>query len=73
MALGGNVTNGSEERPGVSLPNPVWCKKCAFSHGDDVWSDRPDKAYCKVYTHEIGIIKPFSVLYGGECEFFLEG
>lgn len=73
MALeGGNVSNSKEEMLGVHQPNPVWCRKCAFSHGDDKWSDSPEKAYCKVYTHDIGIIKPASVSYGGKCEFYLE-
>lgn len=73
MAKGGNVTNSSKEILGVHHVDPVWCRKCAFSHGDDKWSDSPEKAYCRVYTKEIGIIKPVSVQFGGECEFFMEG
>ncbi len=67
----GNVSNSVNETLGVHLPNPVWCRKCAFSHGGDIWSDSPEKSYCKIYTREIGIIKPASVLYGGKCQYFM--
>ncbi len=53
--------------------NPKYCKTCVFRKGKPPFADSPMKAYCAVYTREIGIQKPDSVYYDGEeCKYYME-
>lgn len=60
------------EEPLVATPvcSDVVCIGCRFAHGEPPWADAPNKAYCKVYRREDGLIKPSSVLFKSvSCEF----
>ncbi len=49
-------------------------KTCIFSKGDPPFEDRPEKAYCMIYSREQGVGKPYDVYYeGGLCEFYNDG
>ena len=63
----GNVTEPLHI--GCTHPNPVYCKKCAFSHGSTT-AIAPIKPHCLMYPPD-GSLKPRSVLFEGkECVFF---
>lgn len=62
------------ERWGCNTINPKFCKTCIFSKGDPPFEDRPEKAYCMIYSREQGVGKPYDVYYeGGLCEFYNDG
>lgn len=59
---------------GCKKINPKFCKMCIFSKGDPPFEDRPEKAYCMIYSREQGVGKPYDVYYeGGLCEFYNDG
>lgn len=58
---------------GCTHPNPVYCKKCAFSHGESPFENAPVKSNCLMYPHNNGSgqLKPREVYFEGkECVFF---
>lgn len=62
-----------DEKSGYLKRNPVWCKTCKHSHGDNAFENKPEKAYCIVYNRNRGIMKPDEVLFfGKECKYYEE-
>ena len=57
-----------------SLPiNPESCKNCKFQNGPPPFADKPNKAYCIIYSKELNMPKPDSVYHFGEkCKYFEE-
>ena len=62
----------SEGENGACLGiNPKYCLTCIFAHGDPPFEDRPEKAYCKIYSKNDSTGKPKEVYFdGAECEFY---
>lgn len=67
----GNVTEPLHI--GCTHPNPVYCRRCAFAHGEPPFEDTPMKSNCIMYPYleGCGTDKPNSVYFDGEeCQFY---
>ena len=67
----GNVTGAFNI--GCTQPNPVFCKTCAFSHGESPFENEPVKSNCLMYPHNdgVGSLKPRAVYFEGkECIYY---
>lgn len=61
----------ANEAWGCKPINPKMCKTCRFSRGDPPFEDRPEKAYCMIYSRADGEEKPAEVYYdGGDCLYY---
>lgn len=62
---------GTPEMFACKKINPEFCKTCEFSHGDPPFEDSPMKAYCMIYSRELGLSKPKSVYFdGARCKYY---
>ena len=53
--------------------NPIYCRTCAFAHGEPPFEDNPEKAYCEIYKRGSTRGKPQEVYYDGEeCEYYVD-
>ena len=58
---------------GLKSPLKRVCDTCQFAHGENVFENSPQKAYCGMYPKADGKMKPKDVYFqGGQCLYYVK-